>query len=476
MDKKIRKKRLVLLVILAIYVATMLLHVYKPLPEHISYESPVYQVEADQVNFYYNLTGKKEKEKQFTEQILKRTLEIINEAEDFIVMDVFLFNSYHNKNEEFPHITEKVTEALIQKKREHPHMNIILISDEVNTSYQSHATPEFEKMKKNGIPVVLTNMKPLRDSTPLYSGGWRMLFQWFGDKGNGWLPNGLAETAPDMTVRSYLKLFNIKANHRKTIATEKTTLISSGNLHDASAYFTNTAYEVKGALINDVLLSEKAAADTRQKVAFPSAVREQTGKGKMHVQLLTEGKIAKAVNEEITKAKKGEEIWLAMFYLADRDMIDALTKAANRGVEVKLILDTNKNSFGKKKTGLPNIPMSDELKEDSKGKIDIRWFAPEPEQFHTKMIYIKKKDKGTIISGSANYTSRNLNNFNLETDVKITGPRSAAAIEETEKYFQRIWKNEGAEYTTDFDKHYKKTAPIQRGVYTLQKLLHFTTY
>lgn len=125
MDKKIRKKRLMLLIILAIYVATMLLHVYKPLPEHISYESPVYQVEADQVNFYYNLTGKKEKGKQFTEQIVKRTLEIINEAEDFIVMDVFLFNSYHNQNQKFPHITEKITEALIQKKRERPHITSV---------------------------------------------------------------------------------------------------------------------------------------------------------------------------------------------------------------------------------------------------------------------------------------------------------------------------------------------------------------
>ncbi|RJS58823.1 phospholipase D family protein [Bacillus sp. PK3_68] len=476
MDKKRTRKQILIIIFLSIYAVTMLGNVYKPLPKHVSYESPVYQVGEDQVNFYYNLSGKRKEGKIFTEQIFKRTLEIIDEADQFIVLDFFLFNSYHNKNQQFPKITEKLTRALIEKKKKNPDIDIILISDEVNTSYNSHKAPEFEMLKKNGIKVVLTDVQPLRDSTPLYSGVWRMFFQWFGDKGKGWLPNALAETAPDMTVRSYLKLFNVKANHRKTIATEKTTLISSGNPHDASAYFANTAYEVREALMNDLLVSEKAAADTRRKITFPEPVHQQTGKGNMYVQLLTEGKIAKAAKREITKAKKGEEIWLAMFYLADRDMVDALAEAANRGVKVNLILDTNKNSFGKKKTGLPNIPISEELLEDSHGKIHIRWFAPEPEQFHTKMIYIKKKKSSTIISGSANYTSRNLNNFNLETNVKITGPHSAAVIAETERYFQQIWNNEGAEYTTNYKIHYEKTAGIKRVVYTLQKLLHLTTY
>ncbi|KAB7706240.1 phospholipase [Bacillus aerolatus] len=476
MGKNIMKKRLFAIIILSVYVVTMLFHVYKPLPKNISYESPVYRVSEDQVSFYYNLTGNKERKKEFTEQTFQRTLEIIDEAEQFIVLDFFLFNSYHEKKKEFPEISKKLTEALIDKKRTNPDIEIIFISDEVNTSYNSHSTPEFEKLKKNGVEVILTNVEPLRDSMPIYNAIWRMFFQWFGDEGKGWLPNGLVETAPDMTVRSYLKLFNVKANHRKTITTEKTTLISSGNPHDASAYFANTAYEVKEALVNDLLISEKAAADTRRDIAFPDPIKQKTGKGDVQVQLLTEGKIQKALRQEITEAKKGEEIWITMFYLADRDIIDSLTKAANSGVQINIILDTNKNSFGKKKTGLPNIPMSEELIEDSKGKINIRWFAPMPEQFHTKMMYVKKKNSGVIISGSANYTSRNLNNFNLETNVKIKGPHSTRAIKETEQYFHKMWKNHGAEYTTSYKEHDEKTAGIKRGVYTLQKLLHLTTY
>lgn len=474
--EKLKQKRIAAIIILSIYIVTMLVHVYKPLPQDISYESPVYRVEADQVKFYYNVTGKRDGKKVFTEQIFKRTLEVIHEADEFIVLDFFLFNSYHEKNKNFPGVTEKITEALVKKKQENPEMKIIFISDEVNTSYQSHSTPEFEKLKKNGIDVVLTNVEPLRDSMPIYSAIWRMFFQWFGDNGHGWLPNGLVETAPDMTVRSYLKLFNVKANHRKTIATEKTVLISSANPHDESAYFSNTAYEVKGALMNDLLISEKAAADTRRETDFPQPIKQKTGAGSMQVQLLTEGKIQKAVKQEIEKAKKGEEIWIAMFYLADRDVIDSLTAAANRGVRIQLILDTNKNSFGKKKTGLPNIPTTKELLEDSNGKINIRWFASAPEQFHTKMMYVKKKSSSVVISGSANYTSRNLNDFNLETDIKIEGPHSAEVLKETEQYLHKLWKNNGAEYTVSYGKHDEKTADIKRGIYTFQKLLHLTTY
>lgn len=474
--KKMTAKRLVLATLLTFYILTMIVHLYKPLPKNTSYASPPYQVEENQVNFYYNVTGQKGEKKVFTEQIFTRTLEMIEEAEEFIVLDYFLFNGYHEKNQEFPEVSKALTEALVQKKQEDPNIEITFISDEVNTSYQSHATPEFNELKKNGIKVLLTDVQPLRDSMPIYSALWRMFIQWFGEGGEGWIPNQLAETAPDMTLRSYLKLFNVKANHRKTIATEKGTLISSGNPHDASAYFANTAFEVKNALINDLLITEEVAAKTRHSVDFPSAVRERTGQGSMKVQLLTEGRIQETLQKEVAETKKGEEIWIAMFYLADRDVIDSLTEAANRGVRVRLILDTNKNSFGQKKTGLPNIPISEELIEDTGGKIDIRWFAPESEQFHTKMMYIKKQNEGMTLSGSANYTSRNLNDFNLETNIMIKGPHSAEVLKETEKYFHRLWKNDGAEYTTDYKKHYEDISTLKRGVYTVQKLLHLTTY
>lgn len=43
-------------------------------------------------------------------------------------------------------------------------------------------------LKDAGIEVVYTDLERLRDPNPLYSGIWRMVFQWFGQEGNGWSP------------------------------------------------------------------------------------------------------------------------------------------------------------------------------------------------------------------------------------------------------------------------------------------------
>jgi cardiolipin synthase len=470
------KWRLFAIIFLSIYVVVMLYNVYKPLPDNISYKSREYLVSGEDVDFFYNLSGEKEGKKFFKEEIFTRTLEIIEEAEDFIVIDYFLFNSYHEKDKEYPTNVKEITNALVAKKRENPDMPIIFISDEVNSSYNSHDVPEFEQLKEAGIDVVITNVDPLRDSTPAYSGFYRMLFSCFGDSHNGWLPNTFADTAPDMTVRSYLTLVNVKANHRKTVTTEKTTLISSANPHDASAYFANVAFEVKGALVNDMLTSEKAAADTRRKTDFPDAVPVHKDAGDVRVQLVTEGKVQDAIRNEIAATEPGDEIWLAMFYLADRTIIEGLTDAANRGVDVQLVLDTNKNSFGRKKTGLPNIPMAAELIEDTEGKVDVRWFAQAPEQFHPKMMYVKHENEAVVISGSSNHTSRNLNNFNLETDVKISAANGSEIMKEVDSYFHMLWGNDGAVYTADYDEHDEETALFKRIIYAIQKLFHFTTF
>ncbi len=40
---------------------------------------------------------------------------------------------------------------------------------------------------------------------------------------------------------------------------------------------------------------------------------------------------------------------MGMFYLADRQVIKGLLKAAWRGVDIRLILDANKDAFGLEK-------------------------------------------------------------------------------------------------------------------------------
>nr|WP_316046910.1 phospholipase D-like domain-containing protein [Planococcus glaciei] len=65
--------------------------------------------------------------------------------------------------------------------------------------------------------------------------------------------------------------------------------------------------------------------------------------------------------------------------------MDALKEAANRGVDVRMILDPNENAFGTEKTGLPNRPVVNEMYEEANGNLKVRWYNTTKSQFHTKI-------------------------------------------------------------------------------------------
>jgi phosphatidylserine/phosphatidylglycerophosphate/cardiolipin synthase-like enzyme len=470
-----QKKRTILVIsIIFTVVLTIFYHSYKPLPNGTSLEGNIYHVKD--VQFLYDLTYEKGKKTIHEQMIFQHIFRAIEEAETFIVLDMFLFNSYTDPGKTFPPIAMELTKQLIKKKQRHPSMPIIFFTDEINTTYGSHSTKELTTLQENGIEVVTTNLETLRDPTPLYSGVWRLFLQWFGQDGKGWIANPMAKEAPKVTARSYLKLLNIKANHRKVLATDKTAIISSANPHDASAFHSNTAFQINGPIIRDVLKSEQAVADFSGGPKLPSYESPPKEEGHISVQLLTEGKILKHVLHTIQKAEKGDTLWMAMFYLADRQVIDSLVEASNKGVNIRLILDPNANAFGQQKIGLPNRPAAAELVEDSRQKIDVRWYHTLKEQYHSKMMVLQGERTTTIISGSANFTERNLGNYNLETDVKIIAPNEAPVAKDVLSYFTRLWNNEDATFTLPFTAYQDETTPVKRGLYALQKLFKLTTY
>lgn len=471
------KKRIIytsLTVFFSVYISVILYHSLKPLPEGLSMEGKIHHV--NDVEFLQDTTHKDKNGKRVVEQeILTSILKQIEDAEDFIVIDMFLFNKDSDKDQVYPKVTETVTKALLKKRQERPNIQIIFITDRVNTAYSSYPSPELAKMKENGINIIMTNLHDLRDSNILYSGVWRLFFQWFGEKGGGQLPNLLASSAPKVNIWSYLDLLNVKANHRKLLITEKAALISSGNIHDASGYHSNTAFLIKGNIVEDALKSEDSVNKFSADVEFPAYKEKKEEGSDLKVQLLTEGKIAKHVLTSIQHTKKGETIWIGMLYLADRKIINALKQAEKRHVKIHIILDPNQNSFGNKKAGLPNIPVAAELMKGENSNMQIRWYNTGKEQYHTKMMLTEGKSKNIIISGSANYTRRNLADLNLETNVKIEGSKDTKVMKEVKSYFEKLWNNEGAEYTKDYET--EETVPIFRYLlYRLQRLFWFTTY
>lgn len=452
----------------------------KPLPPGVAYEGPIHHVQD--VEFLADLTYPAPEEPEGTEkheqQIIKRMEQVVQEAEQFLVIDVFLFNNYEHTNQSFPQVSERFTNLLVEKKTANPDMDIVFITDEVNTNYNSHPNALLERMKNNGIRVVMTNVDPLRDSTPFYSAIWRTYFRWFGETGTGWLPNLMASKGPDVTLRSYLKLLNVKANHRKVVVSEKTAIVSSANIHDASVYHSNIAFEVSGDIIADILKAEQAAMDLSGAGKLPAYTPSNSPKtGPVRVRYLTEGKVAEHTLSVINQSEQGDTLWMGMFYLADKDVMDALLHAAERGVKIQIILDPNENAFGQKKIGIPNRPVAEQLTTESNHKIEIRWYNTTKEQYHTKLLYLQRSSGNhMMLGGSTNFTPRNLNNYNLENNLWIEAPADSKVTRSVAQYFERLWSNKDGEFTLDLSAYEDPTTFFTGILYKIQYTLGFTTF
>lgn len=468
-----KKKTWVFIILLGFFTIYTAYGLFKPLPQGLSYEGNIHHI--SDVSFLYDLTYKKNGEMVKDQQIFEHVLHMINEAEQFILFDMFLFNDKYDDDKDYPEIVSSITEALINKKKKEPAISITFITDEINTTYKSHQSEHLQALRNNNIDVILTNLTPIREANPIYSGFWRMFFKAFGKKGEGWLPNPFSEDAPEVTLRSYLKMLNLKGNHRKVITTEKEAMITSANAHDASGFHSNIAFTVKGAIINDILQSEQAVVNFSSDKILPITQRTSEGTGLNKVQILTEGKTKKHLLKEIKNTEAGDEIYIGMFYLSDNDVVKELILAAELGVSIKLILDPNKTVFGHENIGIPNRPVAADMLEFGSNNIALRWYNTHDEQYHSKLILIKRQDESTIIGGSANFTRRNLDDFNLDTCLKISAPTNSPIIMDVNNYFERIWYNKDGNFTVLAEK-YLEFPNYKRYLFRLQKHLRLTTF
>ncbi|MCP3030589.1 phospholipase D family protein [Halobacillus sp. A1] len=478
--KNIHKKKwfwIIVGIILLLSVVTAYHVSWKSLPEGTSYEGEFRNIED--IEFYKDLTYEDENGEVVHElEIFEEINQVISEAEDFIVIDMFLFNSYSDDGEKFPNIAGNLTDHIIEQKEKHPDMKVVFITDEINTVYGSYESTEIDRLRDHEVDVVLTDLNRLRDSNPVYSSIWRVFFSWMGTGGDGWIANPFSKEAPDVTLRSYLKLLNVKANHRKVLVTEDAAMVSTANPHDESGLHENVAFKMTGPIIGDILEAEEAVVNFSGEADYPEYENRDFGEeaGNLEAQYITERKILDAVVEELSKAESGDTVWLGMYYLAERNIIDQLDKAADRGAEVNIVMDPNKQSFGHEKSGLPNLPVAAEMKELGNDNINLKWYDVNMEQYHTKMLYINRDAESVIIAGSGNYTRRNLSNLNLEADVRIKGPSEEEVFQQVDEYFTRIWSNEDGNYTADYEE-YQDNMTIGRYItYYLQKWTWFTTY
>ena len=403
--------------------------------------------------FLYDLTYLKDGKRLHEKKIFKREMELIKNAQDFLMLDFFLFNDEYPNTMNFPSQVEEMTDLLIAKKKENPEMPILFVTDPINNFYGAYEEDNLKRLRENGIEVVVTDLNKMRDSNALVSGIYRAYLQWFGTSGGGWIKNFFDKDADKVNIRSILKLANFKGNHRKVLISEKEALVASANPHDPSAHHSNVAMVFRGKSMEDLIKSESIFFEKLPDVIENFKAEEVTSPYKLKV--ITEGKIYDEISKNIKETKKGDEINLGIFYLSEFRILRELGEAAKRGVDVKIIADLNKDAFGLEKNGSPNRPALSQLKEDYPD-INIRWYQTSGEQFHTKFIYFDFKDKDPLaILGSANYTRRNLDNFNLETNLAVEMKKDSPMAGEMKDYYSRIWNNEDGDYTLPIEDFYE---------------------
>lgn len=482
--KKIRRRLIwgsLFILFLLIPATVSIYQHFKSVPTGISFEGDVH--ETSSVQFLYDLTYEDESGNVTHEQeIFDYVYQMIEEAEDFIVVDMFLFNDDYDHTDEtldFPTLSADLSDALVEKKEAEPEIEIILITDPINTFYDTYTPSHLANLEEADIHIIYTELDALRDSNPVYSGFYRAYLQWFGSSEASYLPNVFRRQGPEVNIRSYLQLLNFKANHRKTIMNEQEALISSANPHDASYYHSNVAYVVSGEILEDLLASERAVAefsgfDASVFDTFEVQPLEEENEESYQVQLLTEKKIKEHVLEEMDQLGSGDSLQAGMFYLSDREIVTGLKEAANRGVEVQLLLDVNQDAFGNEKPGIPNRPVAHELVSDTEN-IEVRWYESHGEQFHSKFLIFNSEEDVTMIGRSTNYTRRNLDNINLETNIKITGTHEQPEIENMLNYFARMWENQDGTYTVEYDIHGEDTL-WKRWAYRFQEWSGLSTF
>ena len=458
------------------YLSSAVYHTYKPLPEGLDFTGKLRHAEvkfiADQT--YMDAQGKQQQQHHIFDEMLK----MIDEAQTTIVLDMFLFNQEVGESTLLQRqLTQQLTETLILKHGVQPNIEIKVITDPINSVYGGVMPQHYQKLRAAGINVIETDLTPLRASNPLWSGFWYICCQGLGNNvEKGWLPNPFGDEK--ITLRSYFNLFNFKANHRKTLVVDTAqgwkALVTSANPHDGSSRHSNVALIVTGNTAIDVLKTEQAVG-RMSKGDIPMVIvgEFEAEKSLPQVQLLTEKAIYEATLTLIKTAKPQQQIDLAMFYLSERQIVKALIAAHQRGVKLRVLLDPNKDAFGRQKNGIPNRQVASEL---SAAGITVRWCNTQGEQCHSKMIIKHDAAQAELILGSANFTARNLKNYNLESDLRVLGAAKAPVFNDANQYFDTAWSNLDGKNMSVTYSQYADESQLKYALYRLMEWSGLSTF
>lgn len=460
-----RVRRLVLLGLVAGWLAVAYWQSAKPLPQGTHVAGAVCPVPSAQLQFIADITAADAYGHQVVSQgIFDQVLQVTRAARHFIVLDYALIGAGDAPQPQ-RHLAAELTDALLEHKRAQPDLKVLLVTDPVNERYGATQSPQLQLLRAAGVEVVLARLDRLRDSNFLYSSLWRLGIRWWdGPRG----PLGFE-----------LRELNFKADHRKVVIADDgadglTAVVGSANPVDVQSGWSNLAVRVSGDSLGALLESELAIArfsgwtgnsEPYLRAADPhgpgqcsrnvpaAAVPAPLSPESARVQVLTEGALRAALLAHAEASGRGDAIDIAMFGFADRGLIEALLDASRRGVAVRLILDPSEDATTRAPSGLPNQPAASELVARSGGAVRVRWYRTHGERYHGALAVFAGRQGLWMTVGSANLTRRGLDDYNLEATLALEVLRDAPLATQVQGYFDTLWGNHaalGIEYTADF--------------------------
>lgn len=445
-------------------------------------ESDWYSVSENDVELLIDSTAwdPRREERVIRQEIFDELLNMIERADRFVVLDFFLWNHFQGTiPEDHRRLSTELALALVKKKQALPNLPILVLTDPINRIYGDMAPPFFKEMEDVGVNVVYTYLWGMPDSNWIYGTNARFYSKLVPNtKKEGSLVNKPMITnpfvveGPKISLRQAGNLLFFKANHRKVAITCSQAegldlLVCSFNPADGSSAHSNIAARVRGPIGLEALASELELIRWSHESAFPDdllpeaidqieAIAAELPKtprgGSAKVKWITEGAIRETLIRMLNEASSGDEVMIALFYLSDRDVVEAIKQAARNGAKVRMVLDANRDAFGRKKNGIPNRTVAAEIRKlGPNHNIGILWADTHGEQFHTKILAIHNPltGKNQMCLGSANWTRRNLADLNMEANLLLEG--SQLSMQRFKSYFDVIWNNSGGlQYTLDY--------------------------
>jgi len=481
---RVRWRRLLLLGLALVWLTVAWHQSHKTLPEGTHLASLVCTTPAEDVAFVADITAADAWGRPVVSQgIFDEVLKVVRGARRFIVLDYSVFGAGSGQSPPERRIAGELTDALLARRREHPAPAILFITDAANERYGATHSPELQLLRAAGVEVVPVDLDRLRDSNPLYSSVWRLAFRWW--------------DAPSGPLGVETRRLNFKADDRRLVIADDgagglSAVIGSANPSDSQSGWSNLAVRTGSGALQALLQSELDVARfsgwrgsqalavlpaepnapppnchapqppgtpsgtvpaAGQDPAVPRATAGSGTANEVRVQVLTEGALREALLERIEAATSVEAIDAALFHLADRGVVEELLSAARRGVRVRLILDPNETGSSGGTSGIPNQPVASELVSRSGGAIHVRWYRTHGEHFHGALLMIHGAREVWLTIGSAQFTRRSLDDYDLEAGVAIDMARSAPLAQQSLEYFDSLWSNRaslGIEYTADF--------------------------